>query len=233
MLKYPALDTLIPADTPFLICELVRTANRKIWLEALLQFGPEDKQYLPHYRKLLAWSKNWQIHLPSEAGEHLTEPPADKKGLAAFFYTPYLQAVRYRGFREAITRIPDLKKMQLLEVIPGDSIFAEAAWKQRRMIVLGRTALALKIYLIEHGKLPEKLSALVPHYLEKEYVSPQTGHKLAYSVKDKCWCYEVNGVHNLAAQSYFTLSADDVTLTSLRAIDIVGKDHRIISLKSE
>ena len=233
LLKYPALDTLIPADTPFLICELVRTANRKIWLEALLQFGPEDTQYLPHYRKLLEWCKNWQIHLPCEAGMHLTEPPADKKRIAAFFYTPYLQAVRYRGFREAITRIPDLEKMQQQEVIPGDSIFAEAARKQRRMIVLGRTALALKIYLIEHGKLPEKLSALVPHYLEKEYVSPQTGQKLTYSVKDISWCYEVNGVHNLAAQSCFTLSADDVTLTSLRAIDIVGKDHRIISLKSE
>ena len=233
LLKYPALDTLIPADTPFLICELVRTANRKVWLEALLQFGPEDKQYLPHYRKLLEWSKNWQIHLPCEAGEYLTEPPADKKWIAAFFYTPYLQAVRYRGFREAITRIPDLEKMQQLDVIPGNGHFANAARNQRHMIVLGRTALALKIYLIEHDKLPEKLSALVPHYLEKEYVSPQTGQKLAYSVKDKGWCYEVNGVHNLAAQSYFTLSADDVTLTSLPAMDIVGKDHRIISLKSE
>ena len=233
LLKYPALDTLIPADTPFLICELVRTANRKIWLEALLQSGPEDKQYLPHYRKLLEWSKNWQIHLPSEAGEHLTEPPADKKGIAAFFYTPYLRTVRYRGFREAITRIPDLEKMQLLEVIPGNGHFANAARKQRRMIVLGRTALALKLYKIEHGVFPEKLSKLVPLYLDQEYVSPQTGQKLAYSVKDKCWCYEVNGVHNLAAQSCFTLSADDVTLTSLPAIDIVGKDHRIISLKSE
>lgn len=233
LLKYPALDTLIPADTPFLICELVRTATRKIWLDALLQSGPEDKYCLPHYRKLLAWSKSWQIRLPSEAGMYLTEPPADKKGLAAFFYTPYLRALRYRGFREAITRIPDLEKMQQQEVIPGDSIFAEAARKQRRMIVLGRTALALKLYKIEHGVFPEKLSKLVPLYLDQEYVSPQTGQKLAYSVKDISWCYEVNGVHNLAAQSYFTLSADDVTLTSLPAIDIVGKDHRIISLKSE
>ena len=233
LLKYPALDTLIPADTPFLICELVRTVNRKIWLEALLQFGPEDKQYLPHYRKLLEWCKNWQIRLPSEAGMYLTEPPADKKGLAAFFYTPYLRALRYRGFREAITRIPDLKKMRQLDVIPGNGHFANAARTQRQMIVLGRTALALKIYLIEHGKLPEKLSALVPHYLEKEYVSPQTGQKLTYRVKDISWCYEVNGVHSLAARSCFTLSADDKTLTSLPAIDIVGKDHRIISLKSE
>ena len=233
LLKYPALDTLIPADTPFLICELVRTANRKIWLEALLQFGPEDKQYLPHYRKLLAWSKNWHIHLPSEAGEHLTEPPADKKGIAAFFYTPYLQAVRYRGFRNALNLIPDLKKMQQLEVIPGNGHFANAARTQRRMIVLGRTALALKLYKIEHGVFPEKLSKLVPLYLDQEYVSPQTGQKLAYSVKDKSWCYEVNGVHSLAARSCFTLSADDKTLTSLPAIDIVGKDHRIISLKSE
>ena len=66
------------------------------------------------------------------------------------------------------------------------------------MIVLGRTALALKVYKIEHGKYPDKLSDLVPNYLPGEYVSPSTGRKLDYSVKE----------------TNFTLSADDSSITS-------------------
>mgnify|MGYP003294560662 CR=1 FL=1 len=88
-------------------------------------------------------------------------------------------------------------------------------------------------FKIEQGKFPENLSKLVPHYLDQEYLSPQTGQKLTYSVKNKSWSYEIKGVLHFAAQSYFTLSADDVKITSLPAIDIVGENHKIISLRTE
>ena len=200
LLKYPELERLIPADTPFLICELVRTATRNIWINALIQYGPEEKTYLPAYRKLLSWSKSWKVHLPSEAGFYLTSPPETKGKIAAFFYAPYLNTARYRGFSDAVNRIPMLKKWEEQEVISGDGIYANAAKLQQLRIVMGRTALALKLYRIEHGKYPANLSLLVPHYLPKEYVSPTSGRNLSYSLQG----------------GLFTLAAENVTITAKR-----------------
>ena len=90
LMKYPELENLIPADTPFLICELLRTATRNIWVSALIQYGPEEKSLLPTYQQLLAWSKNWKVHLPCEAGFYLAVPSENKGKTAAFFYAPYL-----------------------------------------------------------------------------------------------------------------------------------------------
>ena len=183
LLKYSELESLIPTDTPFLICELVRTATRNIWVSALVQYGPEEKSLLPAYRKLLDWSKSWQVHLPCEAGFYLVYPPEIKGKIAAFFYAPNLNTARYRGFFDAVNRIPALKKLEQAEIISGDGMYAKAAKRQRLGIIMGQTALALKVYKIEHGKYPGKLSELVPNYLPKEYVSPSTGKKLDYSVK--------------------------------------------------
>ena len=200
LLKYPELESLLPADTPFLICELVRTAARNIWVSALIQYGPEDKSLLPVYRQLLVWSKNWKVHLPCEAGFYLAVPPESKGKTAAFFYAPYLNTARYRGFFDAVKRIPDLKKSEQQEIISATGVFGNAAKRQRLGIIMGRTALALKIYKIEHGKYPGKLSQLVPGYLQKEYVSPSAGKKLDYSVKG----------------TNFTLSVDGNSITSER-----------------
>ena len=193
LLKYPELESLIPADTPFLICELVRTATRNIWINALIQYGPEDKSHLPTYRKLLDWSKSWKVHLPCEAGFYLVYPPEIKGKIAAFFYAPYLNTARYRGFFDAVKRIPALEKLEQAEIISGDGMYAKAAKRQRLGIIMGQTALALKVYKIEHGKYPGKLSELVPNYLPKEYVSPSTGKKLDYSVKVTNFTLVVDG----------------------------------------
>ena len=193
LLKYPELESLIPADTPFLICELVRTATRNIWINALIQYGPEDKSHLPAYRKLLDWSKSWKVHLPCEAGFYLVYPPEIKGKIAAFFYAPYLNTARYRGFFDAVKRIPALEKLEQAEIISGDGMYAKAAKRQRLGIIMGQTALALKVYKIEHGKYPGKLSELVPNYLPKEYVSPSTGKKLDYSVKVTNFTLVVDG----------------------------------------
>ena len=193
LLKYPELESLIPADTPFLICELVRTATRNIWINALIQYGPEDKSHLPTYRKLLDWSKSWKVHLPCEAGFYLVYHPEIKGKIAAFFYVPHLNTARYRGFFDAVKRLPALKKLEQAENISGDGMYAKAAKRQRSGIVMGRTALALKVYKIEHGKYPGKLSELVPNYLPKEYVSPSIGKKLDYSVKGTNFTLVVDG----------------------------------------
>ena len=200
LLKYPELESLIPDDTPFLICELVRTAARNIWVSTLIQYGPEDKSLLPAYRKLLDWSKSWKVHLPCEAGFYLAVPPENKGKTAAFFYAPYLNTARYRGFFDAVKSIPALKKLEQQEVITEDGMYGKAAKRRRLVIIMGRTALALKVYKIEHGKYPGKLSELVPNYLSKEYVSPSTGKKLDYSVKG----------------TNFTLSVDGSSITSER-----------------
>ena len=193
LLKYPELESLIPDDTPFLICELVRTAARNIWVSTLIQYGPEDKSLLPAYRKLLDWSKSWKVHLPCEAGFYLAVPPENKGKTAAFFYAPYLNTARYRGFFDAVKSIPALKKLEQQEVITEDGMYGKAAKRRRLVIIMGRTALALKVYKIEHGKYPGKLSELVPNYLSKEYVSPSTGKKLDYSVKVTNFTLVVDG----------------------------------------
>ena len=200
LLKYPELESLIPADTPFLICELVRTATRNIWINALIQYGPEEKSLLPIYQQLLTWSKNWKVHLPCEAGYYLAISPESKNGIAAFFCMPYLNTTRYRGFFDAAHRIPALKKLEQHEIITEDGMYAKAAKRQRLGIIMGRTALALKVYKIEHGKYPGKLSELVPNYLPKEYVSPSAGKKLDYFVKG----------------ANFSLSSDKINITSER-----------------
>lgn len=193
LLKYPELESLIPADTPFLICELVRTATRNIWINALIQYGPEDKSYLPTYRKLFDWSKSWKVHLPCEAGFYMAAPSAIKGKIAAFFYAPYLNTARYRGFFDAVKRLPALEKLEQTEIISGDGMYAKAAKRQRLGIIMGQIALALKVYKIEHGKYPGKLSELVPNYLPQKYVSPSTGKKLDYSVKVTNFTLVVDG----------------------------------------
>ena len=171
-------------------------------------------------QQLLTWSKNWKVHLPCEAGYHLAISPENKKGIAAFFYMPYLNTARYRGFFEAANRIPALKKMEQQKIITEDGMYANAAKRQRLGIIMGQTALALKIYRIEHEKYPEKLSELVPRYLLQEYFSPSNGKTLDYSVKEysECRTLHISGttLHEMSVVSEFALSSDGSSITSER-----------------
>lgn len=185
LLKYLEVDALIPADTPFLLSELVRTATRGLWVEAVVQYAPDDKKYSATYRELLKWSKSWQIHVPHEAGMYLNmRMVSSVKGAVKIFYAPLENAVRYRGFSDAVKRIPELEKLQRMEVLSQYDLFSKNAATQQQMIAMGRTALALKLYRAEHGRYPEKLSALVPAYLPKVYRSAWSGKEFTYTVKD-------------------------------------------------
>ncbi|MEW5900211.1 MAG: hypothetical protein AB1715_01975 [Acidobacteriota bacterium] len=48
----------------------------------------------------------------------------------------------------------------------------------------GRIGLACKIYRLEHGRFPEKISDLVPGLLDKEPLDPFTGEPYFYRLKD-------------------------------------------------
>ena len=121
---------------------------------------------------------------------------------------------RRRTFFNAIGKRPYLEKLQQQEVFTGDGVFINAARRQRLAIVLGRTALALKLYAAEHGKYPEKLSQLVPAYLPKEYLAPGSGKKLDYAVHERAHCSNQNGVFAMAIEQFFTLSADGASISS-------------------
>ncbi|MBQ7208890.1 MAG: hypothetical protein IJS01_13915 [Lentisphaeria bacterium] len=183
LMKGVALENLMAPDTPFLIGEHVRAAARLILMTAYLHAAPDDPSALPYCRKMLAWCKSWQVRLPSEAGMALP-PPEKPKTAVGFLYRPCLLTARYRLFFTAIERIPALRELERQEVFAGKGVFIGAARKQRTTLVLGRTAAALKLYRAEHGRYPARLADLVPRYLEKEYLSPETGKKLAYALKD-------------------------------------------------
>jgi len=183
LMKAVELEKRMAPDTPFLIAELVRGAGRFMYMTTFLQFAPDDESALPYCRKMLAWSKSWQVRLPCEAGMALPHPEQPTNAMS-FLYRPCLLTARYRLFFTAIGRIPALAKLERQEVFAGKGVFVTNARKQRWVIVLGRTAAALKLYRARHGRYPARLADLVPGYLEKEYLSPETGKKLAYTLKD-------------------------------------------------
>ena len=183
LMKGVALENLMAPDTPFLICEQVRAAARLILMTAYLHAAPDDPSALPYCRKMLAWSKSWQVRLPCEAGMALPHPEKPTT-VVSFLYLPCLLTARYRLFFGALERIPVLRKLERRELFTGKGVYINVARNQRDVLVLGRTASALKLYRAEHGRYPARLADLVPRYLEKEYLSPETGKKLAYTLKD-------------------------------------------------
>jgi len=183
LMKGVALENLMAPDTPFLICEHVRAAARLILMTAYLYSAPDDPSALPYCRKMLAWCKSWQVRLPSEAGMALPHPEKPTT-VVSFLYRPCLLTARYRLFFGALERIPVLRKLERQEVFTGKGVYIDVARYQRDVLVLGRTAAALKLYRAEHGRYPARLADLVPRYLEKEYLSPETGKKLSYTLKD-------------------------------------------------
>ena len=172
-MKYPEYEKMIPYDTPVRIAELVRNATRKMWIECLVKYGPEEKRFLPYYRKLLKWSEMWRVHLPSEAGFYINpDITADKlnSSIGSFFRSPAVKIIKYRKFCHAADRIPLLKELEKQEIFSGIDHDVSMARRQRTNIVYGRTALALKTFKVENGRYPQNLDELYPRYLDKKYI---------------------------------------------------------------
>ena len=200
LMKMTSIDTDYLNNSSFLIAELVRIACRSIWYSAMVQLGPNDKKYEPIYRQALQIMKSRKIHLPSESGFYLHILSSDiytfynqKPGkYAAFLVRPPTMITAAKGILSTLAVRPELEKLEQQEIF-GDykgqyddmiSTYRQVALRSRISIVVGTTALALKLYRIEHDAYPETLEQLVPKYLDKIPLCPFSGKPLKYDSKD-------------------------------------------------
>ena len=196
LMKMTSIDTDYLHDSSFLIAELVRIACRSMWYTAMVQLGPNDKKYVPIYRQALQFMKSRKIHLPCESGFYLHMLSNDiytlsgkKPGsYAAFLVRPPTMITAAKGVLSSLAIRPELEKLEQQEVF-GDyeeqyddmlSTYRRAASAARKSIIVGTTALALKLYRIEHGVYPDTLEQLVPKYLDKIPLCPFSGKALKY-----------------------------------------------------
>ena len=182
LMRYIDLDKKITAQNPWLINFLVLTACRNIWFNAVIKYAPEKAEYAHFYRKMLDFSKSWQVHLPHEAGFYLgLNEYENLRGAVRFYCKPLLITVQCRGFFHILKiadNLKELEKQQSFKVITG--MFASAAYRQRINITEGQILFALKCFRAENGAYPEKLEQLVPQYLEKIPLSPTTDYPIFY-----------------------------------------------------
>ncbi len=196
LMKVIWIDAELLNDSPFIIVELVRIACRSVWYTAMVQVGPNDKKYAPVYREALEFMKSRRIYLPHEAGyflymlsndiyAHLDIKP---KSYTACLVMPSAIIRAAKGLLNSIAIQQKLKKMEKQEVF-GDSEqplnnttqnYRLPALKSRTTIVVGTTALALKLYRVEHGAYPDKLEGLIPEYLDSIPSCPSSGEPLKY-----------------------------------------------------
>lgn len=203
LMKVTWIDADLLNDSPFIIVELVRIACRSVWYTAMVQVGPNDKKYAPAYREALDFIKSRKIHLTHEAGFFMymlindIEKPGDiekrPKNYAAFLAMPSYNIRVAKGVLDSLSIREKLKKMEKQEVF-GDNIqmsnesipnYRRIALKSRSSIVVGTTALALKLYRVEHGAYPDKLERLIPEYLDKMSLCPSSGEPLKYESDGK------------------------------------------------
>lgn len=194
--------TLIDADylnnSPFLSAELARIACRSLWYGAMVQLGPNDKGYAPIYRQALNLMKSRKVHLPNESGFFLHMLSNDIYALsvkelgtyATCLAMPSTMITAAKGVLASLAIRPELEKLERQEVF-GDyerqqdnmiSTYRQVAPKSRISIVVGTTALALKLYRVEHGAYPDMLKQLVPEYLDKVPLCPFSGKPLKYKL---------------------------------------------------
>lgn len=196
LMKTIWIDADLLDNSPFLIVELVRIAGRGIWYDAMVQLGPNAEEYAPVYREALNFMKSRKVHLPHEAGyflhalsDDIYPPYVKKPGIyATFLGIPPKMSTAGKGILDSLSIRPKLKELENKEVFSATvkqpngrlSNYRNAAIKSRTSIVVGTTALALKLYRVERGVYPNKIEQLVPEYLDKIPLCPVLGEPLKY-----------------------------------------------------
>lgn len=197
LMRYIDADKKITAENPWLINFLVLAACRNIWYENVQEHAPDGAQYAQFYRQMLEYSKTWQIHLPHEAGFYLGLKEYEKlHGFSRFYCKPILIAAQCRGFFHILKTSKKLQTLKEQEVFVFDrkEMFSSAAYHQRCSIVESQIIFALKCYRAEHGRYPEKLAELVPHYLAKIPPSPTSGGSINYHLKNKNFILDIGKI---------------------------------------
>lgn len=197
LMRYIDTDKKITADNPWLINFLVLTACRNIWCETVHEHAPDGAQYAQFYRQMLEYSKTWQIHLPHEAGFYLgLKEYENLHGFSRFYCRPILIAAQCRGFFHILKNSKKLQALKEQEVFVFDrkETFSSAAYRQRCCIVKSQIIFALKCYRAEHGRYPEKLAELVPHYLAKIPPCPTSGGNINYHLKNKNFILDIGEI---------------------------------------
>lgn len=192
--RYIELEKQLSPRPPFIISELVRNACRSYWISAVCKHGSNDAKYAPQYRQFLEFVKNWQFSVPDEAGYFINFELKNENLYKHILMTPAVQAIKYRGFFNAVNSRPNLKAMEQMEVFTDfTNIYpANAAVKLRSGIVQGQIGAALKCFRAEKGYYPDKLEELVPEYLDKLPLSPLDGKIPEYTVKNKEFTLKIN-----------------------------------------
>ncbi len=197
LMKTTWIDADLLNDSPFLIVEMIRITCRAIWYNAMVQVGPNDKKYAPVYREALDFMKSRKVNLPHEAGYFLNmlindiHIPFQKKlgKYVACLVIPPTTVTVAKGLLNSLSIRKELKRMKKQEVFENDEqqpdnttpkYYRAAALKSKSSIVMGTTALALKLYRVENGPYPNKLERLVPKYLDSIPLCPFSGKLLKY-----------------------------------------------------
>jgi len=191
LMKMIQIDEKILNDRPSVASELTRLACRSLWYTYLVKLGPDDAQCVPVYREALNFMKSRKIHLPSGAGMDLDSlNQIHPQNYREVLTMPLMLALAANDLSYALSAGPEVEKLSQLEVF-GECRLTDSphhkliAQESRISIVMGTTALALKLYCAEHGQYPDSLNQLIPEYLEKLPVSPVSGKPLAYQSDGK------------------------------------------------
>ena len=117
-------------------------------------------------------------------------------GFSRFYCKPILIAAQCRGFFHILKTSKKLQTLKEQEVFVFDrkEMFSSAAYHQRCSIVESQIIFALKCYRAEHGRYPEKLAELVPHYLAKIPPSPTSGGNINYHLKNKNFILDIGKI---------------------------------------
>ena len=195
---------------PILISQLVRLAVVNILVETAVSLGPDSKEYLGDYRMLLEWVQSLQFKILGETiilaqcmnkdsslYEIHDESPSD---LFTILFPKWLRRPLELGHAILIIKkSAELEKeathlitspiLKQPEKLFNDHVYFIFDLETTRYQILRKyrngkgiceTALALKIYRVEHGSYPETTRELVPEILKTLPLDPRTGQPYVY-----------------------------------------------------
>ncbi|HCG27866.1 MAG TPA: hypothetical protein DE060_17785 [Lentisphaeria bacterium] len=192
---------------PCLISELVRIGIVSILVNAVVKLGPDSREYLPDYRMFLSWMQSLTFtHLEDSVlmsayqlsrNISFNDPIGTTDSDTVIRSLPkwIMQPLEIKGMVNHIQASMSLRK-ECMELIGKPQIpmprpvamkhlgleksYHDIMLKFRSAKDANETALALKIYRVEHGSYPKTTRELVPEILKNLPLDPLTGQPYVY-----------------------------------------------------